>query len=158
MCTVKVGDAIVVWSKALVCGDDTSDSYGDSDHRWKWLGRSTAISWRNTPRDHETLCTVIAIITDDDEPKMNHFHVLLPDGQVARVFNDRLKCDLPYARRQGYWRRPEEPKTKYDDREVTIDFFRRLCRSKPTDVPFSDEQKGEAYLEVTLTLRSAMTH
>jgi hypothetical protein len=93
---IKVGDQIVVRTRALVWGKryELSDpSVWNSE--WNKLG-DFVFAWDNVISDqHLTTCVVIAHIKFPDEvSNLNHFHVLLHDGSINRIFDDRER---------GFW-------------------------------------------------------
>lgn len=90
---IKVGDAILARSSALVCGghcewrDPEKFKFTAEDDNWYWLGERSVIKYAS--KDHFTLVTVMAIVRFPSEAhNLNHFHVMMPDGQIVSVFDD----------------------------------------------------------------------
>lgn len=102
---VKVGDQILVRSRALICGDEynVNDSFvalgaapdNCSTKHLAHLGSHCVFSWNAVEDDCVTLVTIVAIVRfPHDVRNLDHFHVMMPDGQIVRIYDDRLN---------GYW-------------------------------------------------------
>jgi hypothetical protein len=88
---VNVGDLIIARSGALVCGRgyELSDPTSWSAKGCNWLGKQFAFSFNTVYGENLTLCTVVAVVKFPNEAhNLSHFHVLLSDGRVARIFDD----------------------------------------------------------------------
>jgi hypothetical protein len=87
---VKVGDLIRARSLALVCGEryELSDPSAWNVDYYNRLGED--YSFLYGINDYSlTLCIIVAIVKFPDEAyNLSHFHVLLPDGRIARIFDD----------------------------------------------------------------------
>jgi hypothetical protein len=86
--TVNVGDLILARSRALICGSEYEPK------KWKKndynsLGNEWAFSYRDRNDEHLTPCVIIVSVQFPGEMcVLNHFHVLLPDGRIARIFDN----------------------------------------------------------------------
>ena len=101
MIKIGVGDQILARSRALVCGEqyDLGDPTSWNPYDYNRIGNRPVFLWRDVDDYHLTLCTVIAVVKFPDEAhNLSHFHVLLGDGRLAKIFDNRLN---------GFWLRVE---------------------------------------------------
>jgi hypothetical protein len=87
------GDMIFARARALVYGTYKLENFESSFVYTRWLGFDEVYPrWAATDLDM-ILVVVIANLTFSNS-LFNHFHVMMPDGRVARIFDDR---------EHGYW-------------------------------------------------------
>jgi len=88
--SVAIGDQILARSRAIVFDEqyELNDPTSWKKDEWNWLGHSV-FSWDDVTDESLTLCTIITIVKFPDEANnLSHFLVLLPDGSIARIFDD----------------------------------------------------------------------
>jgi hypothetical protein len=89
---VKVGSVILARTYALMVGDqyELGDPTSWKNDDWNWLGENYTNCTPHIEYYDFTTVTVVAIVKFPSIVRtLNHFHVLLPDGQVARIFDDQ---------------------------------------------------------------------
>jgi hypothetical protein len=114
---MKTGDQILARTRALVHGAkyELNDPKSWKRNDWNWLGSHDIFSLNIIDNDHMTLCTIVTIVRFPIEASnLDHFHVLLSDGRIARIFDDY---------KNGFWLEAESADPKVmkasDDMEIS---------------------------------------